>query len=113
MMVNSIHPGCIDTNFGKGEIPFLANKVTRGESYYSTSGIGWILRNGRFHMKAVWSLSKIQAISKSRATQKSLSCIKVTLLESVGKDARMKYMGSHIIIGFNCTKYCKFCGEKF
>lgn len=42
VMVNSIHPGCIDTNFGKGEIPFLANKVVRGESYYSTSGIGWI-----------------------------------------------------------------------
>lgn len=33
VMVNSIHPGCIDTNFGKGEIPFLANKVVRGESY--------------------------------------------------------------------------------
>lgn len=30
---NVLHPGCIDTNFGKGELPFSFNKYVEGNNW--------------------------------------------------------------------------------
>jgi hypothetical protein len=41
---NVLHPGCIDTNFGKGEFPFSFNKYVEGKTGFHASQISYSCR---------------------------------------------------------------------